>query len=89
MEEVASTVRTGDFGEKTGRERAAKARESSPGSISSVGAREALRKPGTEGPQRGRPAGEPGDVLGPSTLRISSEHQRLLCGRKERARGIR
>lgn len=44
MEEVASTVRTGDFGEKTGRERAAKARESSPGSISSVGARESTEE---------------------------------------------
>lgn len=75
-------MRTGDFGEKTGRERAAQ------GPPQAWGREKALRKPGTEGPQRGRPAGEPGDVLGPSTLRISSEHQRLLCGRKERARGI-
>lgn len=44
MEEVTSTLRTGDFGEKTGPERAAEARERSPGSISSVGARESIEE---------------------------------------------
>lgn len=37
-------MRTGDFGEKTGPERAAEARERSPGSISSVGARESIEE---------------------------------------------
>lgn len=44
MGEVTSTVRTGDFSEKISPERAAKVRERSPGSISSVGVRESIKE---------------------------------------------